>query len=93
MGQMIRKQIYITKKHQIILKRLSNSRGVSEAEVIRQALEHEDAGGGNLAGFSEQNALDEIIAFALDRRKLNTAVEPFHWNREEIYAERLDRYK
>ncbi len=92
MGQMIRKQIYIAKKHQIILKRLAKSRGISEAEVIRQALEHEDAGGVSLVGTSEKNALDKIIAFAMNRRKLDTAAEPYQWNREEIYNERLDRY-
>ena len=44
---MVRKQIYITKRQDALLKRLAKQRGVSEAEVIRQALEREfvDYGG------------------------------------------------
>ena len=39
MTQMLRKQIYIPKRQQVQLKRLAKARGVSEAEVIRQAIE------------------------------------------------------
>jgi len=39
MSQMMRKQIYIQKRQQILLKRLARARGVSEAEIIRQAIE------------------------------------------------------
>ena len=38
---MIRKQIYIPKQQNDLLKHLANQRGTSEAEVIRQALERE----------------------------------------------------
>jgi hypothetical protein len=34
----IRKQIYIESDQEILLKRLSNERGISEAEIIRQAI-------------------------------------------------------
>lgn len=42
--QMVRKQIYIQRRQDILLKRLSQARGLSEAEIIRQALERELAG-------------------------------------------------
>ena len=45
MAQMVRKQIYIQKQQQILLKNLSKLRGTSEAEVIRKALDHELQGG------------------------------------------------
>ena len=45
MAQMVRKQIYIQKQQQILLKNLSKLRGTSEAEAIRKALDHELQGG------------------------------------------------
>ncbi len=42
MGEkMLRKQIYLTQRQNFLLKRLAKERGVSESEVICQALEHE----------------------------------------------------
>ena len=41
MTHMLRKQIYIPKRQQVILKRLAKARGLSEAEIIRQAIERE----------------------------------------------------
>ena len=35
MAKMVRKQIYIQERQNILLKRLAEARGVSEAEVIR----------------------------------------------------------
>ena len=39
MTQMIRKQIYIGRTQQLLLARLATARGLSESEVIRQAIE------------------------------------------------------
>ncbi len=36
MARMLRKQIYIPKRQQILLKRLAKARGVSEAELLAQ---------------------------------------------------------
>lgn len=44
MSEMVRKQIYIHERHQLLLERLAQARGVSQAEVIRQAIEREVAG-------------------------------------------------
>lgn len=40
---MIRKQVYIHRRHQAMLERLAKLRQVSEAEVVRQAIEREAA--------------------------------------------------
>ena len=45
MAEMVRKQIYIEERHERLLKRISKARGVSEAELIRQAIERETIGG------------------------------------------------
>ncbi len=42
---MVRKQIYIEERHERLLKRISKARGVSEAELIRRAIEREAVGG------------------------------------------------
>jgi len=92
MTQMIRKQIYIAQKQQILLSRLAKARGVSEAEVIRQAIEREASGGQTQPVMPDATALDEIIRFALARREAGVAGQPLRWNRDEAYEERLKRY-
>jgi len=42
---MVRMQFYIYKRQNDLLKRLAQRRGVSEAEIIRQAIDHEISGG------------------------------------------------
>ena len=39
MAMKVRKQVYIEPHHEAILKRLSRERGITEAEIIRQAIE------------------------------------------------------
>jgi hypothetical protein len=41
MTRMIRKQVYIQKRQQILVKRLARQWGVSEAEVIRRAIDQQ----------------------------------------------------
>jgi metal-responsive CopG/Arc/MetJ family transcriptional regulator len=89
--QMVRKQIYIPKRLDETLKRLSQKRGVSEAEIIRQALEHEGTGKSNLPRNS-QAALQEILHFSDERLALRDAGQPYTWNRDEIYEEREKRW-
>lgn len=90
---MVRKQIYLRRRQNQLLKRLAKQRGISEAEVIRQALERETQMNRPLRGDSK-SALDEIIAFARslrERPELKLA-EPLRWNRDAIYAEREQRW-
>lgn len=93
MTQMIRKQIYIASKHQALLSQLSKARGVSEAEVIRQALEREAVS--VQAHFIEPDAtaLNEIVEFAHSRRALGVTGQPLQWKRDDAYSERLDCYQ
>ena len=92
MTQMLRKQIYIARSHQALLRRLSVLRGLSQSEIIRQAIEREGASGAELAGMSDREALEEIIADAINRQQLGKTHQAYQWDREDIYAERLDRY-
>ncbi len=89
---MVRKQIYIHKRQNALLKRLSQARGVSEAEIIRQALDREISGGAAQAPAPPRSAMDEFEELALQRRALGIKGEPYHWNRQEIYNERENRW-
>jgi hypothetical protein len=90
---MVRKQIYLYRRQNMLLKRLAKQRGVSEAEVVRQALEHETERIVPTSRKSEK-AWDEIITFARTLRDRNELMEgePYRWDREELYREREDRW-
>ena len=92
MTQMIRKQIYIGRSQQALLARLAKAWDVSEAEVIRQAIEREATGGLAQRLRPDATALEELIQAALQRREAGITGQPLHWRREDAYAERLDRY-
>lgn len=91
-AQMIRKQIYLERTQQLLLTQLAKARGVSEAEVIRQAIEHEATAGHAQSVVPDTTALDEIVQFALGRRETGVTGEPLRWNRQDAYEERLERY-
>ncbi len=90
---MVRKQIYIPKQQDALLKRLAKQRGVSEAEVIRQALERE-VEASDAESAARETALQKMIAFAhsLRERPEFQQGEPYKWNRQELYEERENRW-
>ncbi len=91
MAQMLRKQIYIEKRQRTLLKRLAKKRGVSEAEIIRQAIDHEASGGPAPALPLDHEAWEAALAFMQARRKLGVQGTPYQWRREDAYEERLSR--
>jgi hypothetical protein len=88
---MVRKQIYLPPRQNLLLKRLAKQRGVSEAEVIRRAIERE-------ADFiapvqNGEKALANMLVFAEKRKEIYAGQgKPFQWNRAEIYEERESRW-
>ena len=90
---MVRKQIYLPRRHNLTLKRLAKQRGVSEAEVIRQALEREAQASVSPVQGSKQ-ALNNIIAYArlLRKRPGSLQGKPYVFNREQLYEERQNRW-
>lgn len=92
MAQMIRKQIYIHKSHQALLVRLAKAWGVSEAEVIRQAIEREATGGLAWRLQPDPKALEELVRAARRRREAGITGQPLRWRRTDAYAERLERF-
>lgn len=88
---MLRKQIYIPERQQGQLKRLSKQRGVSEAEIIRQAIEREMLSAATRPLPGDRSALEEFIRFGLARRAGQDTTERT-WTRDELYEERLSRH-
>lgn len=91
MAEMVRKQIYIEERHERLLKRISKARGVSEAELIRQAIERETVGGKPLVVAPDQAVWDEILRFVKNRKSRRPSGRPYRWNRLDAYEEREKR--
>jgi hypothetical protein len=90
---MVRKQIYLPKQQNQTLKRLAKQRGISEAEVIRQALDRE----AELAVpvvHDSRKALENIFSYveSLRNRPEFMQDKPYKFNREELYEERESRW-
>lgn len=92
MADMIRKQIYISRRQEELLKRLSQARGVTEAEIVRSAIDRQLYGDSTPLGpaQTQPSALKDFIQLARTRRE--RMGEPARWNREELYEERENRW-
>ena len=91
MAEMVRKQIYIEEGHERLLKRISKARGVSEAELIRRAIERETVGEKPVLT-PDQAAWDKILRFTNSRKALRPSARPYRWNRLDAYEERERRF-
>lgn len=92
MTQMVRKQIYIQKKQDRLIKRLAEARGVSEAAVVRQALENE-ARETRMPEYFDLHAWEQVHEFMASLHALGPIEgKPRDWQREDLYTERLKRH-
>lgn len=92
MSQMVRKQIYIQKSQEERLKKVSEARGVSEAEIIRRALESELKRGGVRRAYDDE-AMKRLHQAMLEMdKKPPVPRKKGDWTREDLYQERIQRY-
>jgi hypothetical protein len=92
MAQMIRKQIYIQKRQEERLKKVAEARGISEAEIIRRALEIELRHARYHSAYN-RDAWMRIRGFVMELEKRAPARRRKRdWKREELYEERMKRY-
>ena len=93
MSQMVRKQIYIQKSQEERLKKVAETRGVSEAEIIRRALENELRSMSVYRPAYDQDAWKKVVAFwdELDQRG-PVEPRPRNWKRDDLYEDRMKRY-
>jgi len=93
MSEMVRKQIYISRRQQALLKRLSQQRGLSEAEIIRQAIDREAIHASPRIELTSQQAWDRAYQFMISLSDRAGQFDmPYEWNRGELYEERLNRF-
>ncbi len=91
MSGMVRKQIYIEERHERLLKRASKACGISEAELIRRAIERETVGEKPFLA-PDQAAWDKMLYFARSRKIPRPGARPYRWNRLHAYEEREKRF-
>jgi len=93
MSDMVRKQIYISRRQQALVKRLAQLRGLSEAEIIRQAIDHEATRvKAQIPAASEQSWQEAVVFMRSLRQRVDKSTEPIQWDREELYEQRLSRF-
>ena len=91
MGRMIRKQVYIEARQEAMLKRLARTQGVSEAELIRQAIDRQVSSGHVLP--SEGAAWEDAHRFMLELRNRGPIADRGRtWTRDELYEKRVGRH-
>ena len=90
---MVRKQIYIHRRQQNLLRQLARQRGMSEAEVIRRAIDRETTLLEIPLSEDSRTTLENILqaAFAGSDQPAQTS-EPYRFNRDELYEERENRW-
>lgn len=91
--RMVRKQIYLPRRQDALLKKLASQRGVSEAEGFRQALEREARAPAPASPGRQSGALGGIFAFVetLKQRPEFMAHASYTFQRQDLYAERESR--
>ena len=93
---MIRKQVYLHQRHDRMLKRRARQRGVTEAHIIREALDSAERGvdGPYKRPTSvDSAAAQKAVAFMRSlagRRRKGPAGRT--WTREGLYADRIGRW-
>ncbi|MCC7189304.1 MAG: type II toxin-antitoxin system VapB family antitoxin [Anaerolineales bacterium] len=92
MKQMVRKQIYIQKSQEDRLKKVAEARGVSEAEIIRRALETELKRAGYRLAYDNE-AWQRLRAAMEEMDNLPPVPQKKRdWKREDLYEDRMKRY-
>jgi len=90
MSRMVRKQIYIESRQETTLKRQAKALGVTEAEVIRRAIDRQMIA--VRLGSKDKKAWEREKAFIAKRMAKGPAAGGRQWRREDAYEERLMRY-
>jgi hypothetical protein len=88
---MVRKQVYLKSQKDMQVKKLAAERGTTETDIIREAV---DLLLSEVARQRRaQQAWEEARAFMEDRFAQKQISGERTWTREELYAERLERYE
>jgi len=91
---MIRKQVYIEERHDRLLKYRARQRGVTEAEIIREALDRAEVSGNRGGHLTDAAAARKAVSFmrSLAKRRRKAAAGRA-WTRESLYEDRIGRWQ
>ena len=88
MTRIVRKQIYIEQRQKDQLQRAAKARGLSEAEFIRQAIDHYLAGGAQ-GQLRDPDAWQRALALMRSLQAEGPLPDrPRTWTRDALYEER-----
>lgn len=82
MAKMVRKQVYIEPRQETLLKRLVRETGVTEAQLIREAI---DRHVGSVSPLCDIHAWEEEQAFIDQLMKQGPIPGKRSWQREELH--------
>ena len=85
----VRKQLYIEAHQEAQLKRRARELGVSEAELVRRALDAALAGDADVLRHPGRVRAAEDLLAAFDRIAWTGTLAPGAYDREGLYAERM----
>ena len=90
---MIRKQLYLEEAQDQALKQRARELGISEAELVRRALDVvlSPKGNGHLA-VPRRAALTQLVSNAKRISEKHNFPEGYRFNRDELYQEREERW-
>jgi hypothetical protein len=92
-ARMIRKQVYIQERQQAILRRVARKLGVSEATVVRQAIEGQFDAGETRYPAPDARAWEKVLrSMRSAQRAGQHRARARKWKREDLYEDRLSRY-
>ncbi len=92
MTEMVRKQIYIEKRQESLLKKWARRRRVSEAEIIREAIDKQ-LGEAAQSFHPDPQAWEQALAFMKSLHARGPLPNQGRtWKREDAYEERMSRY-
>lgn len=83
MASKVRKQVYIEPRQEAILKRLGKERGLTEAEIIRRAIDQFTQG--SRVSHRDLAAWEEERAFILHLMEQGPVPGERTWRREDLY--------
>jgi hypothetical protein len=90
---MVRKQVYIEERHDRMLKRRASQRGITEAQLIREALDSIEIGAVVRRREGDAAASRKALAFmrSLSASRRGTSSNR-GWTRESLYEDRIGRW-
>ena len=86
----IRKQIYLEERQQAAIQSLAEARGVSEAAVIRDAIDRQSDPGSRTP--MDPGAWKRAMDLMRSLDKTSDSRSRVKWTREDLYEERLAKY-